>query len=196
MFGGLIADRWIGQRNAVVIGALSMSGGHIAMAFDESFLLALQLLVIGSGFLKGNISAQVGALYPVDDDARRTRGFDELNPKDYETASRLRHPSRANSRGFRATLFQLSREDRRWLGVPDGHCLGLIERTVFGDFGFCQRGAKCPVTPVCERQEKVDVCVQIYVMNEVMPIDKGKPRLCLHKSELARIVDGVVYPDE
>src|SRR5437899_12799933 len=66
LLGGMIADRWIGQRNAVVIGALSMSGGHIGMAFDQSFLLALLLLVIGSGFLKGNISAQVGALYPTD----------------------------------------------------------------------------------------------------------------------------------
>src|SRR5512139_1105693 len=75
LLGGLIADRWIGQRNAVVIGALSMTAGHIAMAFDRSFLLALLLLVVGSGFLKGNISAQVGALYPVDDEARRTRGF-------------------------------------------------------------------------------------------------------------------------
>src|SRR5450631_1258259 len=75
MLGGLIADRWIGQRNGVVIGALSMSAGHIAMAFDQSFLLALLLLVIGSGFLKGNISAQVGALYPPEDEARRTRGF-------------------------------------------------------------------------------------------------------------------------
>src|SRR5881392_2743247 len=75
LLGGMIADRWIGQRNAVVIGALSMSAGHIAMAFDQSFLLALLLLVIGSGFLKGNISAQVGALYPPEDEARRTRGF-------------------------------------------------------------------------------------------------------------------------
>jgi POT family proton-dependent oligopeptide transporter len=75
LLGGLIADRWIGQRNAVVIGALSMTGGHLAMAFEQSFLLALLLLVVGSGFLKGNISAQVGALYPVDDEARRTRGF-------------------------------------------------------------------------------------------------------------------------
>ena len=75
LLGGMIADRWIGQRNAVVIGALSMSGGHIAMTFDQSFLLALLLLVIGSGFLKGNISAQVGALYPPEDEARRTRGF-------------------------------------------------------------------------------------------------------------------------
>ena len=75
MIGGLVADRWIGQRNAVVIGALVMTAGHLSMAFDRSFLLALVLLVLGSGFLKGNISAQVGALYPVDDEARRTRGF-------------------------------------------------------------------------------------------------------------------------
>jgi proton-dependent oligopeptide transporter, POT family len=75
VLGGFIADRWIGQRNAVVIGALAMSAGHIAMAFDRSFLLALALLVAGSGFLKGNISAQVGALYPPHDESRRTRGF-------------------------------------------------------------------------------------------------------------------------
>lgn len=75
LLGGWIADRWIGQRNAVVIGAISMSAGHLAMAFDRSFLLALLLLVVGSGFLKGNISAQVGALYPRTDEAMRTRGF-------------------------------------------------------------------------------------------------------------------------
>jgi proton-dependent oligopeptide transporter, POT family len=75
LLGGLIADHWIGQRTAVVIGALSMSAGHLAMTFDQSFLAALLLLVIGSGFLKGNISAQVGALYPPEDEARRTRGF-------------------------------------------------------------------------------------------------------------------------
>jgi proton-dependent oligopeptide transporter, POT family len=75
LLGGMIADRWIGQRNGVVIGALSMSAGHIAMTLDQSFLLALLLLVVGSGFLKGNISAQVGALYPREDETRRTRGF-------------------------------------------------------------------------------------------------------------------------
>jgi POT family proton-dependent oligopeptide transporter len=74
VIGGWVGDR-IGQRNAVVIGALSMSGGHLAMAFDQSFLLALLLLIIGSGLLKGNISAQVGSVYPPEDEARRTRGF-------------------------------------------------------------------------------------------------------------------------
>ena len=75
ILGGFVADRWIGQRSAVVIGAVAMSAGHIAMVFDQSFLLALALLVFGSGFLKGNIAAQVGSLYPPDDAARRSHGF-------------------------------------------------------------------------------------------------------------------------
>ena len=74
VFGGRLGDR-IGQRSAVVLGALSMAGGHLAMTFDQSFLLALLLLIIGSGLLKGNISAQVGSVYPPNDEARRTRGF-------------------------------------------------------------------------------------------------------------------------
>jgi POT family proton-dependent oligopeptide transporter len=75
LFGGWLADRFIGRRNAVVAGALLMSGGHIAMAFDQSFLLALFLLITGCGLLKGNISTQVGQLYAEDDAAGRTRGF-------------------------------------------------------------------------------------------------------------------------
>jgi proton-dependent oligopeptide transporter, POT family len=75
VLGGWIADRWTGQRNAVVLGALSMSAGHLAMAFDASFLLALVLLILGCGLLKGNISTQVGGLYAEDDGAGRTRGF-------------------------------------------------------------------------------------------------------------------------
>jgi len=75
LIGGWIADRFIGRRNAVVTGALLMSGGHIAMAFDRSFLLALLLLITGCGLLKGNISTQVGQLYAEDDAAGRTRGF-------------------------------------------------------------------------------------------------------------------------
>ena len=74
VIGGWLGDR-IGQRIAVVLGALSMTGGHLSMAFDQSFLLALLLLIVGSGLLKGNISAQVGSIYPPNDEARRTRGF-------------------------------------------------------------------------------------------------------------------------
>lgn len=75
VFGGLIADRWIGRRNAVMLGASLMSAGHLAMAFDASFLLALSLLIVGCGLLKGNISTQVGQLYAESDGAGRTRGF-------------------------------------------------------------------------------------------------------------------------
>src|ERR1700678_1039916 len=75
VFGGWLADRFIGRRNAVVAGVLLISAGHIAMAFDASFLLALLLLIVGCGLLKGNISTQVGELYPEDDHAGRTRGF-------------------------------------------------------------------------------------------------------------------------
>lgn len=75
VFGGLVADRWIGRRRAVMLGAVMMSAGHIAMAFDASFLPALALLIVGCGLLKGNISAQVGALYSEDDGLGRTRGF-------------------------------------------------------------------------------------------------------------------------
>ncbi|WP_295999382.1 peptide MFS transporter [Rugamonas sp.] len=75
VLGGYIADRWLSRRSAVTIGALSMSAGHIAMAFDASFLLALALLIVGCGLLKGNISTQVGTLYAPDDGPGRTRGF-------------------------------------------------------------------------------------------------------------------------
>lgn len=75
VFGGLIADRLIGRRRAVLLGAVLMSAGHVAMAFDVSFLAALGLLIVGCGFLKGNISAQVGALYAGDDADGRSRGF-------------------------------------------------------------------------------------------------------------------------
>ena len=75
VLGGLIADRWLGTRTTVVLGALLMSGGHLAMSFDQSFLIALLMLILGSGCLKGNISAQVGQLYPPDEETRRTGGF-------------------------------------------------------------------------------------------------------------------------
>jgi len=75
VLGGLIADRWLGHRPAVMLGAVLMSGGHIAMAFDVSFLLAMLLLIVGCGLLKGNISTQVGELYAQSDSEGRTRAF-------------------------------------------------------------------------------------------------------------------------
>jgi proton-dependent oligopeptide transporter, POT family len=75
ILGGWVADRLLGAKRTVMIGVLFMSAGHLAMSFYASFLLALLLLILGSGFLKGNISAQVGALYPRSDESMRSRGY-------------------------------------------------------------------------------------------------------------------------
>ena len=74
--GGWIADRLIGQRKAVLIGAIVIMSGHISLMFHgvRPFYLGLFLIVIGTGFLKPNISALVGQLYTEDDD-RRDSGF-------------------------------------------------------------------------------------------------------------------------
>ncbi len=75
LLGAVIADRWLGAKRTVMIGIVLMTFGHFAMAFEVTVLLALTLLVLGSGCLKGNIAAQVGRLYPKTDEAHRTRGF-------------------------------------------------------------------------------------------------------------------------
>ncbi len=75
LLGGWVADRWFGTKRTVTLGALLMAAGHLCMALDATFLIALFLLIVGSGFLKGNISAQVGSLYPKDAESLRERGF-------------------------------------------------------------------------------------------------------------------------
>jgi POT family proton-dependent oligopeptide transporter len=74
LLGGLLADSWLGKRRTVLIGAVTMAAGHFLMAFDQSFLFALLLLVLGSGMLKGNIAGQVGDLYDTED-PRRAMAF-------------------------------------------------------------------------------------------------------------------------
>lgn len=74
IIGGLIADRWLGQRRTVVVGAVLMAIGHFMMAFERLFLFALFMLILGSGAFKPNISCQVGTLYPPGD-PRRDRAF-------------------------------------------------------------------------------------------------------------------------
>lgn len=75
VFGGMLADRLLGQRRVVVIGALLMTAGHLLMAFEAGFLIALLLLITGTGCLKGNISVQVGYLYGEQESGQRTRAF-------------------------------------------------------------------------------------------------------------------------
>ena len=73
-FGGLLADRVLGQRRTVVIGATLMAIGHFMMAFEQLLLLALLMLILGNGAFKPNISTQVGALY-APGDHRRDRAY-------------------------------------------------------------------------------------------------------------------------
>jgi POT family proton-dependent oligopeptide transporter len=74
VIGGLIADRWLGQRRTVILGAVLMAIGHFMMAFDTLFLFALLVLILGNGAFKPNISTQVGGLY-APGDPRRDRAF-------------------------------------------------------------------------------------------------------------------------
>jgi POT family proton-dependent oligopeptide transporter len=75
-FGGLLADRLLGARRAVVLGGLLMAAGHLLMTVqtDIAFFGALALLIAGNGFFKPNISTIVGSLYP-EDSPKRDSGF-------------------------------------------------------------------------------------------------------------------------
>jgi POT family proton-dependent oligopeptide transporter len=74
IFGGLIADRWLGRRRTVIIGAVLMAIGHFMMAFESMFFIALLTLILGNGAFKPNMSSQVGMLY-APGDARRDRAY-------------------------------------------------------------------------------------------------------------------------
>src|SRR5215467_2965044 len=73
-FGGLLADRYLGQHRTIVIGASLMAAGHFMMAFEPLFLFALTALILGNGCFKPNMSAQVGSLYQ-HGDPRRDRAY-------------------------------------------------------------------------------------------------------------------------
>jgi len=65
MIGGILADKFLGYRHAVALGALIMTLGHAAMAVETEifFYLGLLLLILGNGLFKPNISSIVGQLY-------------------------------------------------------------------------------------------------------------------------------------
>ena len=74
IIGGLVADRLLGQRRTVIIGAVLMAAGHFMMAFEGLFLFALFTLILANGAFKPNISTQVGSLY-APGDHRRDRAY-------------------------------------------------------------------------------------------------------------------------
>lgn len=74
--GGILADKFIGQKSAVMLGGLLLCGGHGILAIDAlwAFYTGLILIVLGVGCLKPNISTMVGGLYGKND-KRRDMGF-------------------------------------------------------------------------------------------------------------------------
>lgn len=74
--GGIIADRILGQKKAVIVGAILLVIGHSVLAIEQmwAFYTGLGFIIAGVGMLKPNISTMVGGLYPKGD-IRRDKGF-------------------------------------------------------------------------------------------------------------------------
>jgi POT family proton-dependent oligopeptide transporter len=68
--GGVIADRFLGKRRAVIIGASIMALGHFMMAFEPLFYAALAAIALGNGLFLPSLPSQVGDLYQRDDPRR------------------------------------------------------------------------------------------------------------------------------
>lgn len=74
IFGGLIADRWLGRRWAVIIGAAIMAAGHFMMSFDALFYVALATIALGNGLFLPSLPSQIATLYAAND-PRRARAY-------------------------------------------------------------------------------------------------------------------------
>ncbi len=74
--GGMLADRLLGARRAVIIGGILMASGHLMMTVEQelAFFIALALIICGNGFFKPNISSIVGTLY-AEKKEKRDSGF-------------------------------------------------------------------------------------------------------------------------
>jgi POT family proton-dependent oligopeptide transporter len=74
IFGGILADRWLGKRNAVIIGGSVMAIGHFMMAFEPLFYVALSAIALGNGLFVPSLPSQINDLYEADD-PRRGRAY-------------------------------------------------------------------------------------------------------------------------
>ena len=63
VFGGMVADRWLGKRNAVVIGAVAMALGHFMMSSEALFYPALATIALGNGLFLPSLPSQIEGLY-------------------------------------------------------------------------------------------------------------------------------------
>lgn len=72
LIGGVISDRWLGRRRAVIIGGSIMALGHFLMAFEPAFYVALATIAIGNGLFLPSLASQINQLYAPDDPRRAT----------------------------------------------------------------------------------------------------------------------------
>jgi POT family proton-dependent oligopeptide transporter len=72
VFGGIIADRWLGRRAAVLLGGSIMAAGHFMMAFESMLLPALATIAIGNGLFLPSLPSQIDSLYERDDPRRKS----------------------------------------------------------------------------------------------------------------------------
>ena len=63
VFGGIVADRWLGKRKAVIIGGATMALGHFMMAFEPLFYPALATIALGNGLFLPSLASQIEGLY-------------------------------------------------------------------------------------------------------------------------------------
>ena len=70
ILGGIIADRWLGKRRAIIIGASVMAAGHFMMTFEALFYFGLATIALGNGLFLPSLPSQVGDLYRPDDPRR------------------------------------------------------------------------------------------------------------------------------
>jgi len=70
IFGGVLADRWLGRRRAIQIGGSLMALGHFVLASEALFFPALLLIALGNGLFLPNLPSQVGDLYDAQDPRR------------------------------------------------------------------------------------------------------------------------------
>ncbi|NUQ18389.1 MAG: peptide MFS transporter, partial [Sphingomonas sp.] len=70
IIGGTIADRYLGKKRAVIIGASMMAAGHFMMAFEPSFYFALATIALGNGLFLPSLPSQINDLYGPDDPRR------------------------------------------------------------------------------------------------------------------------------
>ena len=74
IFGGIVADRWLGKRKAVIAGGSIMAIGHFMMAFESLFYPALSAIAVGNGLFLPSLPSQINDLYAAGD-PRRGRAY-------------------------------------------------------------------------------------------------------------------------